>query len=53
MTTQWMNLKGPEGKGLQLRKAVWAELQEIGARLLTSCVISSRPWVHPRDRQFA
>ena len=35
MTTQWMNLKGPEGKGLQLRKAVWAELQEIGTGLQT------------------
>lgn len=53
MTTQWMNLKGPEGKGLQLRKAVWAELQEIGARLLTGCVISLRLWERPRDREFA
>lgn len=40
MPTQWVNLRGPEVKGLQLRKAVWAELQEVGIRLPAGSVIS-------------
>ena len=40
MPTQWVNLRAPEVKGLQLRKAVWTGLQEAGIRLPAGSVIS-------------
>lgn len=53
MPAQWVNPKGPERKGLQLRKAVWTETQWLALETSSRLFDLLRPWEHPRDRQFA